>query len=127
MIGLRNAGALFSRLIGGEVMWKTWQDRVDDPGFNGELTGRKVGTDRFGTVYYESRAKQAIYNRTRRWAIFPGRDPSVVPWNPSGATPTIVRCLPLTINVSPMTFGLRSKRLVQYAWLRTTTSDSPSF
>lgn len=43
MIGLRNAGALFRRLIGGEVMWKTWQDRVDDPGFNGELTGRKVG------------------------------------------------------------------------------------
>ena len=39
------------------------------------LTGRKVGTDRFGTVYFESRAKQAIYNRTRRWAIFPGRDP----------------------------------------------------
>ena len=43
------------------------------------LSGRKVGTDRFGTVYYESRAKQAIYNRTRRWAIFAkGKDPKEI-------------------------------------------------
>lgn len=43
MIGLRNAGALFRRLIGGEVPFNSWQDRVDDAGFNGELTGRRVG------------------------------------------------------------------------------------
>lgn len=43
MIGLRNAGALFRRLIAGETLFPRWQDRVDDPGFNGELTGRKVG------------------------------------------------------------------------------------
>ena len=44
------------------------------------LFGRKVGTDRFGNLYFESRAKQPIYNRTRRWAIFTkGNDPTVVP------------------------------------------------
>lgn len=43
MIGLRNAGALFRRMIGGEVLFQTWADRVADPGFNGELTGRSVG------------------------------------------------------------------------------------
>jgi len=43
MIGLRNAGALFRRLIAGEVLFKQWSDRMADPGFNGELTGRKVG------------------------------------------------------------------------------------
>ncbi len=44
------------------------------------LFGRKVGTDRFGNVYYESKSKQPIYNRTRRWAIFvQGSDPTVVP------------------------------------------------
>lgn len=43
MIGLRNAGALFRRLIGGEVLFQRWEDRVRDPGFNGELTGRRVG------------------------------------------------------------------------------------
>jgi NADH:ubiquinone oxidoreductase subunit len=44
------------------------------------LTGRKIGTDRFGNLYYESRAKQPVYGRTRRWAIFSqGTDPTVVP------------------------------------------------
>lgn len=43
MIGLRNAGSLFRRLIGGEVLFKTGQDRVNDFGWNGELTGRRVG------------------------------------------------------------------------------------
>ena len=43
MIGLRNAGSLFRRLIGGEVLFQQWGDRLVDPGFNGELTGRKVG------------------------------------------------------------------------------------
>jgi len=36
------------------------------------LMGRKVGTDRFGNVYYESRRLQPIYNRTRRWVLYPG-------------------------------------------------------
>lgn len=43
MIGLRNAGALFRRLIGGEVLFENWAARVADPGFDGELTGRRVG------------------------------------------------------------------------------------
>jgi NADH:ubiquinone oxidoreductase subunit len=45
------------------------------------LTGRKVGTDRFGNVYYESRKLQPVYNRPRRWAIYAGgrREPTVVP------------------------------------------------
>lgn len=43
MIGLRNAGSLYRRMIAGEVPFKSWQDRVNDPGFNGELTGKKVG------------------------------------------------------------------------------------
>ncbi|MBL6455037.1 NADH:ubiquinone oxidoreductase subunit NDUFA12 [Belnapia sp. T6] len=48
--------------------------------FTSGFTGRKVGTDRFGNVYYESRAKQAVYGRTRRWALFAkGNDPTVVP------------------------------------------------
>lgn len=43
MIGLRNAGALFRRMIDGEVLFQKWEERVADPGFNGELTGRSVG------------------------------------------------------------------------------------
>ena len=46
------------------------------------LTGRKIGTDRFGTRYYESRADMAGgYGRKRRWAIYPngGRESTVVP------------------------------------------------
>ena len=34
------------------------------------LSGRKVGTDRFGNVYYEGRRNQPIYNRPRRWVLF---------------------------------------------------------
>jgi len=43
LIGLRNAGSLFRRMIAGEVLFKSWSDRVNDPGFDGELTGRRVG------------------------------------------------------------------------------------
>jgi NADH:ubiquinone oxidoreductase subunit len=45
------------------------------------LRGRKVGTDRFGNVYYESRQPLPIYGRNRRWAIYAGqgREPTVVP------------------------------------------------
>ena len=54
-----------------------------------------------------------------------GRDPSVVPSNPSGVMPTIVIGCPLTTSVSPTTAGLPSKRCRQYAWLSTTTLDWP--
>ena len=44
------------------------------------LKGRQVGTDRFGNVYYEGRAIQPIYNRARRWVLYPaGQDPTTVP------------------------------------------------
>jgi len=34
------------------------------------LSGRKVGTDRFGNVYFEGRKEQPIYRRKRRWVIY---------------------------------------------------------
>jgi D-3-phosphoglycerate dehydrogenase len=42
MIGLRNAGSLFRRMIGGEII--TQESKRADPGFlRGELTGKRVG------------------------------------------------------------------------------------
>jgi phosphoglycerate dehydrogenase-like enzyme len=42
MIGLRNAGSLFRRMIAGEII--TQESKRADPGyFRGELTGRRVG------------------------------------------------------------------------------------
>jgi phosphoglycerate dehydrogenase-like enzyme len=43
MIGLRNAGALYRRMIAGETPFRTNADRVADFSWNGELTGKKVG------------------------------------------------------------------------------------
>ncbi len=44
LIGLRNAGALFRRLIGGELLFTSQGQRKTDPGFyRGELTGKHVG------------------------------------------------------------------------------------
>ena len=44
LIGLRNAGALFRRLIAGEVLWPDRTVFSGDPGYlNGELTGKTVG------------------------------------------------------------------------------------
>ena len=43
MIGLRNAGALYRRMIAGEVLFQSNEQRVADPSFDGELTGRRVG------------------------------------------------------------------------------------
>lgn len=46
------------------------------------LFGRRVGTDRFGNVYYESHADQpGGYGRKRRWAVYAkgGSDSTVVP------------------------------------------------
>jgi len=44
------------------------------------FNGRQVGTDRFGNMYYESRRKLPVYNRTRRWVIYPqGNEATAVP------------------------------------------------
>lgn len=44
MIGLRNAGALFRRMIAGEAVFEGMDERLDDPGYlKSELTGRTVG------------------------------------------------------------------------------------
>ncbi|HEX4092908.1 MAG TPA: NAD(P)-dependent oxidoreductase [Trebonia sp.] len=44
LIGLRNAGALFRRLVAGEVLWPDRAAFTRDPGYlNGELTGKTVG------------------------------------------------------------------------------------
>lgn len=37
------------------------------------LSGRKVGTDRFGNAYFESRGDFLGYGRKRRWVIYNGR------------------------------------------------------
>ena len=36
------------------------------------LSGRQVGTDRFGNAYFESRRDFLAYGRTRRWVIYSG-------------------------------------------------------
>jgi NADH:ubiquinone oxidoreductase subunit len=36
------------------------------------LSGRKVGTDRFGNAYYESRKDFLGYGRKRRWVLYAG-------------------------------------------------------
>jgi NADH:ubiquinone oxidoreductase subunit len=44
------------------------------------LSGRQVGTDRFGNAYFESRKDYRSYGRKRRWVIFAGKaDPTSVP------------------------------------------------
>lgn len=44
------------------------------------VSARKVGTDRFGNVYYESRRLRPVYNRPRRWVIFGKvKEPTTVP------------------------------------------------
>lgn len=51
MIGLRNAGALFRRLIAGELLWPDRTVFLDDPGYlRGELTGKTVGLIAVGNV-----------------------------------------------------------------------------
>lgn len=51
MIGLRNAGALFRRIIAGELLWPDRTVFLDDPGYlNGELTGKTVGLIAVGNV-----------------------------------------------------------------------------
>jgi NADH:ubiquinone oxidoreductase subunit len=36
------------------------------------LSGRQVGTDRFGNTYFESRADWRAYGRKRRWVVYAG-------------------------------------------------------
>jgi phosphoglycerate dehydrogenase-like enzyme len=44
LVGLRNAGALFRRLVAGELLWPDRTVFEHDPGYlNGELTGKTVG------------------------------------------------------------------------------------
>jgi D-3-phosphoglycerate dehydrogenase len=51
LIGLRNAGAHFRRLIAGDVLWPDRDVFLDDPGYlNGELTGKSVGLIAAGNV-----------------------------------------------------------------------------
>ncbi|MGY3519278.1 hydroxyacid dehydrogenase [Micromonospora sp. PTRAS2] len=51
LVGLRNAGALFRRLVADEVLWPDRGVFLDDPGYrNGELTGRTVGIIALGHI-----------------------------------------------------------------------------
>jgi phosphoglycerate dehydrogenase-like enzyme len=51
LIGLRNAGALFRRLIDGELLWPDRTVFTDDPGYlHGELTGKTVGLIGLGHI-----------------------------------------------------------------------------
>ena len=51
LIGLRNAGSHFRRLVGGELLWPDRDALLADPGYlNGELTGKTVGLIAAGNV-----------------------------------------------------------------------------
>lgn len=51
LIGLRNAGSLFRRLIAGELLWPDREAFRSDPGYvNGELDGKTVGLIAAGQV-----------------------------------------------------------------------------
>jgi phosphoglycerate dehydrogenase-like enzyme len=51
LIGLRNAGAHFRRLIAGDILWPDRDVFLSDPGYlNGELTGKTVGLIAAGNV-----------------------------------------------------------------------------
>jgi NADH:ubiquinone oxidoreductase subunit len=48
--------------------------------FTARLSSREIGRDRFGNTYYESRARQPVYERTRRHVVYAGApDPTSVP------------------------------------------------
>jgi D-3-phosphoglycerate dehydrogenase len=54
LIGLRNAGALFRRLIAGEVLWVDRTPFLTDPGYlGGELRGKTVGLVALGRIGVE--------------------------------------------------------------------------
>jgi phosphoglycerate dehydrogenase-like enzyme len=51
LVGLRNAGSFFRRLIAGEVLWEDRDVLLTDPGYRGgELTGKTVGIVALGNV-----------------------------------------------------------------------------
>jgi phosphoglycerate dehydrogenase-like enzyme len=51
LVALRNAGAMFRKLIDGEYPFHSQQERQANPGFaNGELTGKRVGLLGFGHI-----------------------------------------------------------------------------
>ena len=51
LVGLRNAGSFFRRLIAGELLWEDRDVLLTDPGYlNGELTGKTVGIIALGNV-----------------------------------------------------------------------------
>ncbi|MDR1077498.1 MAG: hypothetical protein LBL55_02305 [Propionibacteriaceae bacterium] len=51
LIGLRNAGSHFRRLIQGQLLWPDRDVLLSDPGYlNGELTGKTVGLIALGNV-----------------------------------------------------------------------------
>jgi NADH:ubiquinone oxidoreductase subunit len=44
------------------------------------LRGRKVGTDRFGNIYFESHRVVPVYGRRRRWVVYAReKEPTTVP------------------------------------------------
>jgi hypothetical protein len=53
------------------------------------------------------------------------RSPSVIPSNPSGATPTTSSEYPFTTRVRPTTPGSEPRRFSQNRWLTTATGASP--
>jgi phosphoglycerate dehydrogenase-like enzyme len=54
LIGLRNAGALFRRLVAGEVLWVDRTPFLTDPGYlGGELRGKTVGLVALGRIGVE--------------------------------------------------------------------------
>lgn len=51
LIGLRNAGAHFRRLVAGELLWPDREVFCEDPGYlNGELAGKVVGLVGLGNI-----------------------------------------------------------------------------
>ncbi|MEO7235362.1 MAG: hydroxyacid dehydrogenase [Lapillicoccus sp.] len=51
LVGLRNAGSFFRRLVAGEVLWEDRTPLLSDPGYlRGELTGKTVGLVALGHV-----------------------------------------------------------------------------
>jgi phosphoglycerate dehydrogenase-like enzyme len=51
LVGLRNAGSHFRRLIAGEVLWEDRAPLLTDPGYlHGELTGKTVGLIALGNA-----------------------------------------------------------------------------
>src|SRR5439155_21781112 len=95
------------------------------------LDGHVVLQERKHVGQYDRRSTQPVKTGCMKPRIVIGtntcgRDPSVVPSNPRGATPTMLIGWPLTIIVWFNTVGAAANRVCQYAWLSTTTCDAPT-